>query len=135
MIFTNCSSGHWNLTVLQYYWLSGFFWWYASVRVICWNMYVIRSFYPYIQQCLCNRCAIVEWVADGLWKTMSPKNICILHLFCHILSIFFFLICKNYSFIPFHIPELNFFNYTIILPFEAKKTPNKTKTQNMTITH
>lgn len=68
--------------------------WYALVRVICWNMYVIWSFYPYIQQCLCNRCAIVEWVADGLWKTMLPKNICILHLFCHIinnpLTIFFF---------------------------------------------
>lgn len=48
------------------------------------------------------------------------------------LSQFFFSICKNYSFIPFHTPELIFKKNTITLTFEAK---NKTKTQGITITH
>lgn len=104
------------IAIILAFWV--FFRGYASVRVICWNMYVIWSFYPYIQQCLCNRCAIVELVADGLWKTMSPQNICILHLFCHLINNplpIFFSICKNHSYIYSNWIFLN----KIISPFET----------------
>lgn len=46
------------------------------------------------------------------------------------LSQFFFSICKNYSFIPFHTPELNFLKIQLLQRLKRKKKQNKNPGHN-----